>query len=184
MIIGTVLLRLVPHVPNFAPITGMALFEGAYLNKKRAIIIPLLSMVISDYLLLYINPFHYPFIDVSRIYPLSFMFHSTTFFVYGSFILSGLIGIVLKKKKRTEFIIGASLIASLQFFIITNFGVWIGGMYSRGLDGLIESYIMGMPFFKWTLLGDLFYTLLFFGVYELQILAQKKFIINKFRFAL
>src|SRR3989344_2723365 len=131
LIVAGVLLRLVPHVSNFAPITGMALFGGAYLNKRWAIIIPFFSMVISDYLLLYVNPYSYPFVDFSKIYPIQAMFHSTTLYVYGSFILSGLIGIWLRERKKPAFILGASLIASLQFFLITNFGVWAGGMYSR-----------------------------------------------------
>lgn len=47
-------------------------------------------------------------------------------------------------------------------------------MYERGLNGLIESYAMGLPFFRWTLLGDLFYTVVFFGTYELAIRVNKK----------
>lgn len=165
LIVGGVLLRLIPHLPNFAPITATAMFGGAHLSKRWAILLPLAAMAISDYLLLYINPYK---IDLSRVYPLPAMFHSTTFYVWGSFIISGLLGIWLKDHRNIKNPIMVSLLASLQFFIITNFGVWAGGMYSRGLDGLLESYIMGLPFFKWTLMGDLFYTTVFFGTYELS----------------
>lgn len=171
MIIGGVLLRLAPHVANFAPISATALFGGAYLNKRFAILMPLIAMVASDYLLLYVSPYG---TDFSRIYPISAMFHTTTLYVWGSFLISGLIGIWLKKHKKPSYIVAASFLASVQFFIITNLGVWAGGMYSRGLDGLMESYIMGLPFFKWTLLGDLFYTGVFFGVYELAIRTANK----------
>src|SRR3989338_11352794 len=135
MILGGVLLRLIPHIPNFAPITGMALFGGVYLNKKYALIVPLLTMLVSDY-----------FIG----------FHATMPYVYASFLISGLIGLWLKKRRKPSNIILGSFLASLQFFLITNFGVWMGGAYSRGLDGLMQSYIMGLPFFQWTLMGDLF----------------------------
>lgn len=146
-IISGILLRLVPHVPNFAPITAIAMFSGVYLNKKVAIFIPVLTMAISDYLL-------------------GSFLHSTTPYVWGSFMVSGLIGLYLRKRKSAKNIIVASLLASLQFFLITNFGVWATGMYNRSISGLIESYIMGIPFYRWTLLGDLFYTAAFFSLYE------------------
>lgn len=169
MIIGGILLRLVPHIPNFAPITATALFGGIYLNKRFAIFVPLLAMVVSDYLLLYVNPYRYPFFDFSNVYPIQEMFHSTTLYVWGSFIISGLIGIWLRTRRKPTYIIGATFMASLQFFLITNFGVWAGGMYSRGLDGLLQSYLMGLPFFQWTILGDLFYTGTLVGIYELAV---------------
>lgn len=164
MIFGSVILRLLPHIPNFAPITAMGLFGGVYLNKKFAVLIPLIAMVISDYLLLYISPYH---MDFGRIHPVSAMFHSTTLYVWGSFVISSLIGIWLRDHKKPFYIFSGAVLASVQFFIITNFGTWAGGMYGRGLEGLVQSYIMAIPFYKWTLMGDLFYTGVFFGSYAL-----------------
>jgi hypothetical protein len=60
-----------------------------------------------------------------------------------------------------------TLAASLQFYLITNFGVWAAGAYARDLSGLGASYIAGLPFLSWTVLGDLFYTAGFFGIYAL-----------------
>lgn len=170
MILGGVVLRLTPHLPNFTPISAIAIFSGAYLNKKYAIVIPIIAIAVSDYLLLYIDPFGNPQINFSNIYPITKMFHSTFIYVYVSFAVSGLIGIWIKKHNKPSNIIIASFLASLQFYLITNFGVWQTGMYSRNLNGLLESYIMGLPFFKYTMLGDLFYTTVFFGTY---ILAQR-----------
>ena len=34
MVFGAAFARLIPHPPNFAPIAAMALFGGAYFNKK------------------------------------------------------------------------------------------------------------------------------------------------------
>lgn len=156
-VIGGILTRLAPHPPNFTPITAAALFGGVYLKKRYAILVPLITMVISDYLL----------------FPKA-MFHSTTFYVWGSFIISGLIGLWLGKHQKPMLILGASLIASLQFFLITNFGVWATGMYNRSLSGLFESYLMGLPFYRYTLLGDLFYTVSFFGLYRLVLWFIRK----------
>ncbi len=166
MIIGAVFLRLIPHIPNFAPITALGLFGGRYMNRKFAILAPLVVMILSDYLLLYINPFTSS-VDFTRVYPITSLFRSDTVFVWSSFVISSLIGIWVRKTTRPAVIVGATLLASLQFFLITNLGVWAIGMYSRGLDGLVQSYSMGIPFFRWTILGDLFYTVVFFSTYAL-----------------
>lgn len=140
-------LRLVPHPPNFAPIGAMALFGGVYLSKKHAFVVPLSTMLVSDLFL---------------------GFHNTIPFVYGSFLLIGLVGIVLKRKKSPSHVVTASLSSSIIFFVITNFGVWlVGGLYPPTVNGLSEAYIMALPFFRNTVLGDLFYTCLLFGGYEL-----------------
>ncbi|MGI8420223.1 MAG: DUF6580 family putative transport protein [Candidatus Levyibacteriota bacterium] len=170
MIIGGVLLRLLPHMPNFAPIAATALFGGVYLNKRFAILVPLVAMAVSDYLLLYIHPFQYPMADFSHIYPLTAMFHASTVFVWGSFIISGFIGMQIKKHKSIQNVLVGSLLSSVLFFLITNFGFWLGNdLYPKTFNGQIEAYVMAVSFFKWTLLGDLFYTGVFFGAYELAI---------------
>ena len=147
LIIGiAVALRLIPHPPNFAPIAAMALFGGAYLDKKYALIVPILAMIISDF-----------FIG----------FHNTILFVYGSFLLTGVIGVWLRKRRNTKTIFAAALASSLLFFIITNFGVWLtGNLYPKTFTGLLECYIAAIPFFRNTIVGDLFYTGVFFFGYE------------------
>jgi hypothetical protein len=145
IILIAVLMRLLPHPPNFTPIAAMVLFGGVYLNKKYSLIIPLAAMLASDIFL---------------------GFHPTMPYVYGSLILTGMIGVWLKNHKTAKNVMCSSLIASILFFTITNFGVWMGGWYPRTLSGLFDSYVMGIPFFKNTVFGDLFYTGLFFGSYE------------------
>lgn len=176
------ILRLIPHVPNFAPITAMALFGGVYLNKRYALIVPLLTMLLSDYLLLYVSPFGPNHFNFSHIYfPQALWYGNTILAVYGSFLISGLIGIWLRKHKTITNIIFASLVASLQFFLITNAAVWVNGMYDRSIIGLWESYIAGIPFFRYTILGDLFYIGVFFGSYELvtYLFKSQKFSLAK-----
>jgi len=158
VILVAALMRLLPHLPNFTPIAAMALFGGAYLNKKYAFVIPLLAMFISDIFL---------------------GFHQAMPYVYGSFILAGIIGMWLKNHKSTKNVICASLISSIIFFLITNFGVWAAGWYPKNLNGLFESYVMGIPFFKNTVLGDLIYTGVFFGGYELMKVLAAKFSLKK-----
>lgn len=155
LVIGiAVVLRLTPHPPNFAPISAMALFGGAYLNKRYAFVIPLIAMFISD-----------AFLGL----------HNTVPFVYGSFVLSGLIGIWIKNTKTLNNIIIGSVLSSILFYLITNFGVWlVSGMYANTISGLLQSYTLAIPFFRNTLIGDLFYTGIFFGSYELVLYLLKK----------
>ena len=147
IILFAVILRLLPHPPNFAPITAMALFGGVYLNKKYALIVPIIAMLLSDIII---------------------GFHDTMFFVYLSFLLSGVIGLVIGKRKSIITITGGAILASILFYLITNFGVWlVSGMYPRTFAGLTRAYILALPFYKNTLTGDLFYTGLFSVSYEL-----------------
>lgn len=139
--------RLIPHPPNFAPIAAMALFGGAYFSKKSfAFAVPLAAMFLTDAII---------------------GFHSSMWIVYVSFAVIVLIGMVLLKKVSVKNVIAASVTASLSFFIITNFGVWaFGTMYPKNIAGLIECYIAAIPFIQNTLIGDLFYSGIMFGIYE------------------
>jgi uncharacterized membrane protein len=162
IIIFAVVMRLLPHPPNVAPIAAMALFGGVYLNKKYALIVPLIAMFISDIFL---------------------GFYPEIIFVYSSFFLIGLIGLWLRNHKTFQNVIFASFISSILFFLITNFGVWlIGTMYDKSLSGLYEAYLMGLPFFRNTLIGDLGYVGLFFGSYEyiLFVVSTRKVQIAEF----
>lgn len=136
--------------PNFAPIAAIALFAGARIkNRAAAIFIPLFAMLAADAFI--------GFYDFR-------IFGS----VYISFALSGLIGRAIRKRVTPFRIIGASLFSSTIFFLITNAAVWFfSGMYSKTISGLMESYAMGVPFWRFTILGDLFYTVFIFGTHYL-----------------
>jgi hypothetical protein len=71
-------------------------------------------------------------------------------------------------KIRPMGVLGASLGASLFFFIATNFGVWLEGrLYPLTAEGLVSCYYNAIPFFRNTLLGDLVFSAVLFGVYVL-----------------
>lgn len=146
--------RIIPHPPNFTPIGGLAIFSGIHFEKKSAVIIPLLAMLLSDLIL---------------------GFHSTMPFVYLSFLIMFFIGRLVRKKTSFIKLISASLTSSILFFLITNFGVWLlFDMYVKNFSGLINCYVMGLPFFRNTILGDLFYTLTFFYGYRYSFVLIKK----------
>jgi hypothetical protein len=149
-------LRFAPHLPNFAPIAALALFGGVYLNKKYALILPVAVMAVSDYFI--------GFYDVKLMLG-----------VYLSFVLVGVIGLIIKKKKNIFTVIGGSVLGSVLFFLITNFSVWaFYNWYPHTLSGLGQCFSMAIPFFRNTLIGDLFYVVALFGVYELVMAWMKK----------
>ena len=144
-----VLVRLLPHPPNVTPIITLALFGSTnFKNKWLGISLPLIAMVISD---IYLG------------------FNGITLWVYGSFLLISLLGRYWKKIK-----IQNVLISSLIFFIITNFGVWLGG-YPKTIEGILLCYTTAIPFFINSILGDLFFSYLMkfsFQSVEKKILAR------------
>lgn len=149
LILAAAMLRLLPHLPNFAPITALALFGGVYLNKKSALIVPLSAMVVSDMFL-------------------GFDSWQSRAVVYGSFILSGLIGLWIRNHKSAGTVIGGTLLGSTLFYLITNFAFFYPPtMYPHDLHGIFASYINAIPFFRNTLLGDIFYVGVLFGLYEM-----------------
>src|SRR3989338_701218 len=141
--------RLLPHWWNFTPIAAIALFAGVYFNWRTAVILPLSAIFLSD---LFIGFYALP-IMIS---------------VYGSFILTGLIGSLVKRQKSFEVILAATIFSSVLFYLITNYAVWqFSPWYEKSLAGLGQSYYLALPFFRASLIGDLFYTGVLFGSYEL-----------------
>ncbi|MFC1630124.1 DUF6580 family putative transport protein [Patescibacteria group bacterium] len=64
---------------------------------------------------------------------------------------------------------------------MTNFAVWIfTPWYQKTLSGIIQCYVMALPFFRNTLLGNMFYVSIFFGIYELVSLWIKEKTFKRF----
>ena len=134
-VLMAVLIRLLPHPPNFTPIAAVALFGSTtFTNKWFGLLLPIIAMAISD---LYLG------------------FYSISIWVYSSFFLISLLGLYWKKIKVKNV-----LISSLIFFIITNFGVWLMGGYPKTIEGILLCYTMAVPFFINSILGDLFFSYL------------------------
>ncbi len=151
LITFAVVARLVPHMANVAPIAALALFSGVYLDKKYAFVVPMIALLVSD---MFIGFYSLPIMAS----------------VYGSFALIGIMGITLKKKKTFARTALTTLSGSITFFIVTNWAVWaFSPLYTKTIDGLMQSYLMGLPFLRGTVLGDLLYVAVLFGIYELSL---------------
>lgn len=166
-----IITRLIPHYPNFTALGAAALFGGAYLYRKYAFLIPIVALFVSDLILnnlIYAKQFPHKY-DGFIFLP------AQTLWSYGALILIVFIGIRFIKEGRAISILGSSLAASLVFFLITNFAVWLGSpLYANSVTGLVMAYVAGIPFFWNTLIGDLFFVTVFFGGYELVKLYLRK----------
>ena len=132
--------RLIPHPWNFTPILAAGVFSGFYFRQfYLGLFIVIFSMFLGDIFL---------------------GFHNTMIFTYLSLIVAVLVGLYIKDFKITEMLLGV-LISSVSFFVITNFGAWLTlEMYEKNLAGLMQSYILAIPFFHNTLISTLLYLLL------------------------
>jgi hypothetical protein len=155
--------RLVKHPFNFTPIAAMALFGGCYLRKKWGIALPLAAMLVSDYFI-------------------GFYDWQVMISVYLSVALAFFIGWYLSKRLKWYSVVFASLASSVSFFIITNFAVWaFFNWYPHTLAGLLNCFTLALPFFRNTLLGDLCYSGIIFGAYELVLWRFAKKILSEAR---
>lgn len=163
LIVMAALSRLLPHPPNFTPLGGMALFGAAYFTKKYwAFIVPIAALWISD---LVLNNVVYAEFQEGFVW-----FSSYMIWVYGAFVLMIGLGTLALKKVKASTVVGASISVSLIFFLITNFGVWYAdafNVYPDNIAGLGAAYAAGLPMFLNTLVGDLFFSGVLFGAYEL-----------------
>ena len=171
VLVGIILLaslsRLIPHIPNFSPIGAISLFGVAFFKEKwKAFLIPISATWVSD---LFINNIVYSDNNLNFIW-----FYNGFLWLFLSYGLIILFGFILFKDYLTIARLGAGAIGSgIIFFIVSNFGVWMNGlMYSKDLSGLLNCYISGIPFFRGTLLGNLFYVPVLFGTYYFM---QKRF---------
>ena len=146
LIIG-ILSRFVVHLPNFTPVIAIALMGGIYLNKRIAIVLPVVLLFVSDAVM---------------------GFHNTMPFTLGSVALIAAVGLWARQHKSFKTVLGSSIFSSFLFFLITNFGVWlVSGMYSHDAPGLSMCFTLAIPYFRNELASTVIYSALFYAAYEL-----------------
>lgn len=150
LVVFGIVMRLVPHPANLVPIGAIALFAGAILPRKLGWWLPLGIMMVSDLLFLGL--------------------YDGFLFVWAGFLIVSLFGMTMRSQSNWLRIPFGALGASVIFFMVSNFGVWLQGqMYAHTWAGLVLCYEMALPFFRNTFVGDLMYSSLLFGVYALAV---------------
>jgi hypothetical protein len=143
--------RWLPHPPNFTPMMAVALFAGALFRDVRwALVVPALAMLIADW---------------------GLGFHDQMLSVYASILIAAGIGRWTARQGETVAALGfrvpvGILASSLVFFTLSNFFVWaFAGLYPATIEGLVECYVMAIPFFHNELLGNIVYSGVLFALW-------------------
>ena len=145
-IIGRLLLVKFIKMPNLEIITSFSLIAGTMLGGIFTFVIPLVIIAVTD---------------------TYFGNTSILLFTWSAFCIIGIFGWLLRKRKSLSYrfiakMTGLGIVSSLFFYLYTNFGWWLlSNMYAHTWQGLIQCYLMGLPFFKTNLLGNLFLCLPF-----------------------
>jgi hypothetical protein len=165
LVVVAALYRIIPGRPyGFAPQWAMALFAGAVIkDKKWALIIPVLSMFISD--LLYQLLYNAGLSSIPG-------FYEGQWQNYVLFGLLAFVGFLIRKMNVLNILI-ASLVAPTVYFILSNFVLWAGWTGTRGLgrpktwDGLMLCYTDALPFYRTSLIATVVFSGILFGSYYL-----------------
>lgn len=163
LIILAILFRTNWHLgENIEFVTTATLLAGSYLGFFYTLLVPFFIMFISDLIL-----------------------GNTSIFIFtwSAYVIIGVVSYFylgkekLKNKEtkfKTRFIVkttGLGIIASIFFYLWTNFGVWFldsFGMYPKTWEGLIKCYVAGIPFLKNNLTGNFLFVPLSFTIAELS----------------
>ena len=131
--------RLIPHPPNFTPIIAVAIMSSYFFrNILLSCTVIIISMLLAD---IFIG------------------FYKNIFFVYLSLLLITYIFSHINRKIKLKNLFIFGLLGSIIFFILSNFGVWIlSEMYEKNLNGLINCYLLAVPFFVNTLLSTIIFS--------------------------
>ena len=145
--LGIILIsRFLPHPPNFTPIISLAILMPIFFKKDQISLILIISgMFITDIFL---------------------GFYSTFIITYLTLILIFYFNKIFLKNINFKNLIFTSLISSVIFFILTNFGVWaFGNMYEKNMMGLFNCYYLAIPFFHNTVLSTTLFCLISYFSY-------------------
>lgn len=145
-----------PLPPNVAPVSALAMLSAVTLPRKYALVVPLGLMLMADIFI-------------------GFDLWPITVSIYACFAVSYLLGVWLQRRTSVARLVLASLAGSIVFYLVTNAAVWaFGTIYAHTGAGLFSAYVAGLPFFRNTVLGDLGYSGVFFGLYQLAVVYSRR----------
>jgi hypothetical protein len=134
--------------PNFHAVAGTALFAGfLFRNRALALLVPFVAMWLSDQVLG----------GYDRVVMIA---------VYGSLAVPVLFGGWLERRLSALRVVSAAVASSTLFFVVTNLAVWYV-WYPHSSAGITRCFLRAVPFFAYTLSGDLIFACGLFGLYRL-----------------
>lgn len=155
LVVGLIATRWIEGPQNFTASMAVFLFSAAYFRSfVGRILLPFAALFVSDLVL---------------------GLHSIHWFVYGSYFIIAAMAVLCLAQWNFKKVFATSLIGSLFFFLVTNFGVWWqSGLYASSWEGLMQAYTMALPFFRNSLLSNVGLSLAVF--YVAQSLSRSQII--------
>ncbi len=151
---------------NASVIGALAIFAAARLGFLSGLVLAALAIVLKDVCLYFTTHWWEP-------YPLSWVY-------FGGYAVLG--WVFLRKSVSVSRAAATGLGASLLFFLVSNAVSWVEQAYPYGysLQGLLDCYAAGIPFFRGTLIGDVGFTVALFGAHA--VLSRVWFPLEQVRF--
>jgi hypothetical protein len=141
-------IHLLPHPFGVSTIGALAVYGGARSNRVMACITPLVPLLIGNLIFGFYEP-------------------GILLFVYVGFGASALAArFVLREKQNGRRYTLAVGTGAVVFFLVSNFSVWLAGMYPPTAAGLATCYLNGLPYLGVAVLADGFYSLLLFNLHN------------------
>jgi hypothetical protein len=151
LVLVCVVLRILPHPPNFAPVGASGVLAGRTMRLPLAIAVVVASMALSNIVLARIHGYD--------------AFGWGSLFVYAGFVLQVVLARALRRVRGGA--IAAAAVGAVGFFVLSNLGVWaVGSLYPRDLAGLGACFVAALPFFAGTLAGDVLWTVVLVSVHR------------------
>ncbi len=118
--------------PNIELVMTASVLASIYLGRHWGVGVALISLAISD-------------LVIGNTMIMIFTWSAFALIAFGGKMIKGpLMGA------------GYGLAGALFFYFYTNFGVWlIGNLYPHTFSGLIQSYVMGLPFLRLQAVGSM-----------------------------
>lgn len=155
--------RIMPHMPNYSPLTALAIFGMFHFDKKwMAILVLFLATFLSD-LVLNNTVYAYMFSGFT-------VFYEGFIWQYIAMALISVSSLYLLKKLSIQSVVLTSVISTILFFLVSNFGAFVSlPIYPKTMFGLSSAYLAGLPFLQATMISDVVYSsVLFGGFYFIQ----------------
>ena len=156
LVIITAASRVIPHPWDFTPMIAVALFAGARIQRGWLAGLAVLGcLALGDVAIGY-----FPYGGME--------------WVYGAMLLVVAMGRLVRTRTGLLAPVLGALGGGFAFFVITNFGVWLGSLYPHTLAGLGECYVAAIPFYRNQIVGDLVFSGALFGLYALALDLRRR----------
>lgn len=148
LILLATVIHLVPHPFGVSPVGASAIYAGAFANRRYAWLVPLVPLLVGNI----IYGFYEPVVLL---------------FVYAGFMLSTAAGRFLINRQSALRLAAASVGGAFVFYAVSNFSIWLVGMYPQTTAGLLQCYVNGLPYLGAAIAANFGYGVLLFGAHQL-----------------